>query len=183
MSASQRVQILADKAEELSVLSEFLRNPNLIQQLQDEIVKLNSLTADEEARVAQARKDLREHAGKMDILQTSMEELTKAHEAHKAQVAIDTAELDRRSQSLDALAQTLHEVDTRQIAKDKVHADERKQLDAHAVVIQKAAADLNDKLSKREDAVKKSEDNVAAAAIRIESDRKKLAEKMKLLSE
>lgn len=183
MSASQRVQILSGGAEQLAVLSEYIKNPKLIEQLQDEVKKLNSLTADEESKVAQARKDLRDHAGKMDILQTSMEELAREQEAHKERVNADRSELSLRSESLDSRTKTQSDIDSRQDDKDKSHAEERKQLDAHAIEIQKAADAVNASLSKREAVVKAREDKATSIEIALAAQKKKLDDKLKLLSE
>jgi hypothetical protein len=183
MSASQRVQVLADKAEELSLLAEFLKNPKLIEQLQDEVKKLNSLTSDEEAKIAQARKDLREHTGKMDILQTTMEELAKAQEAHKERVSVDMANIEEQSKKLSLEKQSLADKAYELAQKDKSHAEERKQLDAHAADVQRAANAVNDGLAKRESAVKIREDKVSSVEIALAAQKKKLDDKLKLLSE
>lgn len=55
MATSQRVQILTDKSQELEVIFEFFKNPKLIDQLKEEVIALNKLTIEEEARLHDAR--------------------------------------------------------------------------------------------------------------------------------
>lgn len=58
MAISQRVQLLSDNAYGVSILAEYLKNPKLIEQLADEIKKLNSLTEQEEKKASAARSSI-----------------------------------------------------------------------------------------------------------------------------
>lgn len=60
MGASQRVQILTDESEKLSLLKAYLDNPSLIKELSEEVIKLNSLTKEQEEKLSQATKFLSE---------------------------------------------------------------------------------------------------------------------------
>lgn len=183
MSASQRVQILSGGAEQLAVLSEYIKNPKLIEQLQDEVKKLNSLTADEESKVAQARKDLRDHAGKMDILQTSMEELAREQEAHKSQVSIDTANIEASAKVLSLEKQYILDKETAHKDVIKQLSEERKQLDFLSSSSKRESERIMQDLLKREDFIKARENKVASAEIALAAQKKKLDDKLKILSE
>lgn len=183
MSTSQRVQLLSSGAEQLAVLSEYLKNSKLIAQLQDEVKALNSLTADEEAKVAQARKDLRDHVGKMDILQTSMEELAKAQEAHKAQSAIYAANIEAAAKALSLEKQSIIDKETAHKETAKQLAEERKQLDFLSSSSKRESERIMQDLLKREDVIKAREDKVTSAEIALVAQKKKLEDKLKLLSE
>lgn len=183
MSASQRVQLLSGGAEQLAVLSEYLKNPKIIAQLQDEVKALNSLTADEESKVAQARKDLRDHVGKMDILQTSMEELAKAQEAHKELVATELGRISDEHDRFNAIRTELIDKDQKQKDANVRASQERTQLEKDKNSVIKTHNDNLSIITKREDAVKAREDRITSAEIALAAQKKKLDDKLKLLSE
>lgn len=86
MSASQRIQVLSNKSEELSILKEFILNPNLIDSLALEVKKLNSLTFEEEVKLKTAKDMLKNHDSILADLSKRESLLTAAKIAHQAEV-------------------------------------------------------------------------------------------------
>jgi len=85
MVASTKIQSLSDRAEEISILREFLTNPNLCADLAAEVKKLNSLSADEESRHQEA-KILIQQRDKLVVevagFQTRIDAERSVHEEH-----------------------------------------------------------------------------------------------------
>lgn len=183
MSVSQRVQTLQSGAEQISVLAEYLKNPKLIEQLQEDIKALNSLTVDEESKLLQARSDLKEHDKKISDLKKERDQLEADKSAHADYVTKTSAQFEHYSETLDAQNKSLIQAESALKNRELDHEREKKQLGLFTDTIKRSHEDIQEQLSKREIAVKKAEESVAAAAVRVESDRKKLAEKLRLLSE
>lgn len=181
MSASQRVQILADKVEELSLLAEFIRNPNLISDLQEEIKKLNSLTLTEEAKLFQARKDLSEYEEKYSALQNERDQLDADKAAYEEQTAAKSAELSTLSENLDVVAKNQMQKDAEQDAREKQYLDARKEFEATFITMKNSFSDREDILSKREAKVIDDEERVAASRDDLTAAQQKFAEKLRLL--
>lgn len=181
MSASTRVQVLADKAEELSLLAEFLNNPKLISNLQEEVKKLNSLTAEEETKLSQARQDLKEHADKVEALDKMKGALDLAIKSHDQHVADCSAAIQSQADELATITKTQQQTQIVQDEKDKAHVEERKQLDAQLAAFKKTVAEKEDQLSKRESKVSDDEARNDLVRASIEHEKKKLAEKLRLL--
>lgn len=181
MSASTRVQVLADKAEELSLLAEFLKNPDLITDLQDEIKKLNSLTADEEEKLVQARAELKGYAEKTAALKSERDQLDTDKENHESAARLREERLDLYAAGL--AAEATKQIDTAAAldAKDKGLSEERKRLDIQAATDKKNFSEIIDGLAKREDKLAADEARNSIDRAGIESDKKKLAEKLRLL--
>ncbi len=183
MAVVGRIQVLADKAAELSVLAEFIKNPNLISQLQEEVKKLNSLTAEEEEKVAQARKDLREHAEKVEALTKERLSLEADKKSHTEYMEKTKDEFLAKQASIAIMKDHFDNKKNEQEAKDKTHAEERKKLDAQAAALQKAVDDANIQLVNREAGIKQAEAKNEATRINLEYEKKKLADKLKILTE
>ncbi len=139
MSASQRVQILATKSEELNVLAEFIRNPGLIDELSAEILKLNALTEHEENKV----KDARDLLAKSDALQVDLQAQrddikVKRNELSSAQELFKT-DIQRVTDTDAALKVKVQE----QAEVDKRHEKERAELAAQRAAHASAVSDHN----------------------------------------
>lgn len=55
MVASTNIQMLTNASDQVSVITEFMRNPAMVKRLEEEVRKLNALTADEEAKLHEAK--------------------------------------------------------------------------------------------------------------------------------
>jgi hypothetical protein len=135
MSVSQRVQLLSDKVEELSILKEFLTNPKLIEQLADEVKGLHALTKDEEIKLAEAKKLLRDHDAIVDVLQKRETALNKSiadhekeveadHVAHSQAIADFTSDTKTRADKLAAQEKDLSQRVALQADKENKHIDD-----------------------------------------------------------
>lgn len=60
MTASQRVQILTDNLEGMKLLSQFLANPRLVDDLKKEVIALNKLTEQETGQLEEAKQTIKE---------------------------------------------------------------------------------------------------------------------------
>ena len=115
MSTSQRVQILTDKSAELNLLTEFLRNPNLIAELSAEVKKLNSLTEAEESKVAEVREMFLNHPSLVRDIEQKTANLNDAIDAHNAQVKNATEQLKKdRDAHNETVAVVLADIEKKQ---------------------------------------------------------------------
>lgn len=132
MAISQRVQILSDKSAELSVLAEYLKNPKLIDQLADDVRKLNALTDQETAKAIEARqsialheatkKDLSDKMAKIDSDRTELSLSVRGFNDHKEetlkQFSEKEAELSSKSSQLSDAIKS-HAKNVSQLEKDR----------------------------------------------------------------
>lgn len=124
MVASARVQQLNDGFDLLNVLAEYLKNPKLISQLEDEVSKLNTLTEDEAAKYNEAQILIQQR----DSLnkEIASQRQTLADEKEAADAAADKAKqdsddyvttnkalVDKANQELDAREAELADLKTR----------------------------------------------------------------------
>jgi chromosome segregation ATPase len=185
MSASTRVQILTDKSAELSVLAEFLKNPNLITELAAEVKSLNSLTAAEEDKLAQARKDLKDHAEKVAELKKASDQLEADKAAHADHVNAVSEKLEQQSANLrDATLKQL-ETQNAQDATAKAQAEEAKKLHAHSAGMDKFYDGIEETLAKREAlvAAREAANEELAGKLNAQARKQKeTADKMKALA-
>lgn len=112
MAQSQRVQILDNKSQELSVLAEYLKNPKLVQELAEEIKSLNALTKDEELKASEGRDLIKNRESILKEVQDKKDEVSRLQSVHDA-VAADLAEK----------AKSLGNAQTELAAKEKGRAD------------------------------------------------------------
>lgn len=124
MATSHRVQALDSGASLLGVLKEYLSNPKLIEELQDEVVKLNTLTDEKAAELHDAQ-----------ILVQQRDKLTKEIAEQRKTLADEkekhVAETEKRTKDAD----------------DYVDAAETKIAEANAA-LDKREADLNEYASR-----------------------------------
>lgn len=125
MSASQRVQILNDQSNTLSVLAEFIKNPKLIEELEAEVKRLNSLTELEEKRVGEARAFIQNHVNLLADLKLREDALNKEQEEHKNNVS----KFINDTQDIRNLDMQLKNKDIIQNETDKRLEDTRKSLE------------------------------------------------------
>ncbi len=120
MVASTRIQALSNKADEISILREFLTNPNLAAELEAEVKKLNALSDEEESRHQEAKILMQQRdklAAEIPVLQQQISTERGLHEAHlaaskeafnqwldseNAKLAEANAALDKRKEEADA---------------------------------------------------------------------------------
>lgn len=87
MASSQRVQILSGQANELAILGEFIKNPKLIEDLTEEVKKLNALTASEEQKAKEAREYISKHVVLAEDIEKKNAALCAERESHERHVA------------------------------------------------------------------------------------------------
>lgn len=94
MSVSQRVNNLSSGNDLLQILGEYLRNPKLIDELGAEVKKLTTLSAEEEARLHEAKVLMQQR----DELKAAVEKQRKANadeqSAHQAAIVRIKKECD-----------------------------------------------------------------------------------------
>ena len=131
MAVSQRVQLLSNKSDEISIITQFLTDPNLVKSLEDEVRRLNKLTEEEEARLHESKCTIQNiDQLKMDF-QKLRAEMTTEKEIHdkkladqkasletevmqaRARIAADQAALDERAKVLAAEDVRLRQYDNR----------------------------------------------------------------------
>jgi hypothetical protein len=118
MAQVGQLKILADKTEELALLSQYLTNPKLIAQLSDEVKRLNALTADEEQKAKDARELISKHA---EILAGLKAENAK-HEANIAEIAGRESDLSKAKEAHAlqvAEKEATHKADAEALAQEK----------------------------------------------------------------
>lgn len=133
MSSTPRVNTLTEGNDLLKVLSEFLKNPKLMAELESEVIKINTLSAEEEGRLHECK-----------ILMQQKDELEKTTAAQRKTLAAEKAAHD------DSLKKTQDKCDDYVAAEEKKITDKKEAQDARE-------ADLNDyslRLDQRENQLK-----------------------------
>lgn len=133
MSVSQRVNNLASGNDLLQILGEYLRNPKLIDDLNAEVIKLTTLSDEEEARLHEAK-----------TLMQQRDELKAETERQAKALADDLAAHDRR------IMQDKKNADEYVAAKNAEVALAHKKLDEREA----ALAELAARLDQRENTLK-----------------------------
>lgn len=104
MVASARVQTLTEGAEYFKMLAEYLRNPQLVAELEDEVKNLNKLSLEEESQLSEAKFAIQQRdviKMQVDQLQTSLLAERQSHDAYLT---------EQRSKFDDYVAQVSAEV-------------------------------------------------------------------------
>lgn len=132
MATSQRVQILTDKSQEYELMFEFLKDPRLLDKLKEEVILLNKLSVEEEARLHESRllmekkdrleKDIeeakrgmeREKADHEAFIKAGRDNLDRHISEEKEKMEAAHSELDIRKAELDDLSTRLDQRDRRQ---------------------------------------------------------------------
>lgn len=151
MAVAQRVQILTDKAAELAVLSEYLKNPKLIDQLKEEVKSLNALTAEEEKKANEARGAIALHEAQKKELADQSSNLEDSKLAHAIEVGkFDTekentlSQLAAKKAELDALAvQLTGAQQTHALNASKLESDKADLLSKYEAAFAELTADKN----------------------------------------
>lgn len=183
MSASQRVQVLTNQANELAILGEFIKNPKLIEELTAEVKKLNALTSQEEQKVKEARDFISRHESLLADLEKEKLALAKDKENHEARVAGFSEQLAK----VDSILADAKMKEENASAVNKKNEEERKQLEEYRAKLDRQNAQEREKLAADLVAVKRAatENEMEAGRLkRIEEKLKEKAEKIKgLISE
>lgn len=147
MAIGQRVQILVDEGTKISLMREYLKNPKIVDQLEEDIKRLNALGEQEAAKAVEARAAIALHESNKKELADQKNELETAKAAH----AVDVEEFNRKSSALqeqqnakefslctreDALAEAL-----------KIHAQNVSQLEAQKLDLQKKSQEVFDRIA------------------------------------
>lgn len=173
MAVSQSIQILDNKSQELSVLYDYIKNPNLIKELAEDIKKLNALSADEEKKAQEAREYIKKYDAMEKQMEAELDALAAAKKEHAAQVAGFSAEAGRVSTlaaAVDARTEALNMQGLQQ-------AEERKSLDAYRAKIDQQNTDERAKLKDDLQDIKDAKAAHAVEADRLAQYEKKLKEK------
>lgn len=128
MAISQRVQLLSDNAQGVSILLEYLKNPKLVDQLTEDIKKLNALTEQEEQKAAAARSSvityegLKQQQEKLDANKAAHEktvvDFQQVKSDHAAEIDKQKAGLSEREFQLGEIAKQ-HTLNAAKIEKDR----------------------------------------------------------------
>lgn len=106
MVASTRVQMLGNKSDEILVLMEFLQNPKLCDQLAQEVIKLNTLTDEQEKQLQEAKLLIQSHATALKSYEQLKKTMADEYDAHiaamKQERADFDAQLDSEANAMDA---------------------------------------------------------------------------------
>lgn len=125
MATSQRVQILDSKAQELSLLAEYLKNPDLISELSDEIKALNTLSADEEKKADEGRNLIKQRDSILAEIAAKQEALDEAQSEYEDNLTA----LAQKTQALQDAQKDLDEKTKGYAAADNYLAQSRAQLE------------------------------------------------------
>lgn len=177
MSASQRVQILNDQSNSLSVLAEFIKNPNLIAELEAEVKKLNSLTALEESKVAEARDFIKKHAEVVADLAAKEAALLKDRAEHET----DVAKFMNDTQDIRNLDMQLKNKAIVQAETDKRLEDTRKSLEEQQGKMLRQNEQERSKLGDERTQNKKDTDWCAKEKARLQEFERSLQDKAKAM--
>lgn len=124
MAQSQRVQALTQGMEFVSILREFIKDPNLGEELADEVKKLNTLTAQEEDRLHESKVLMQQRDALTAEIAAQRKTLAAEKAAHEAAVqaaqekcdayvAEEEAKLAKKAADLDARQADLDDYSTR----------------------------------------------------------------------
>lgn len=183
MAISQRVQLLSDNAQGVSILAEYLKNPNLVDQLTEDIKKLNALTEQEEQKASAARasiityEGLKKQQDRLDADKAAHEKTVMDFEQVKSDYA---AEIQKQKDGLSAMESQLSETAKQQaLNAEKIAADRANLLSKYDAAFAELTAERN-----IIDKIKSAQDARATELIKTEQAHKEKAEKLKgLLAE
>jgi hypothetical protein len=178
MSASQRVQILNDQSNSLSVLAEFIKNPDLISELEREVKRLNSLTELEEKKVAEARAFIQKHSEILADLKSKEDELNKRRAEHET----DVAKFMNDTQDIRNLDMQLKNKAIIQSETDKRHEDTRKSLEEQQGKMLRQNEQERAKLGDDRAQNKKDREHLDREAIRLKEFEQTLKDKAKAMA-
>src|ERR1700742_1232780 len=94
MVASARLQALTEGSDHLKILSEFLSNPKLIDELSQEVVRLNKLSNEEEKKLHDAQLLVQEHDKLVKEIAAQRKLQADEKAAHDALIAKEKKECD-----------------------------------------------------------------------------------------
>lgn len=139
MATSTRVQLLSDGSEGISVLKEFLSNPSLIDNLQEEVKKLNSLTEEEESKLQDAKLTIQSHQQKTKELQDLQDKITSDRAAHEQDILSKTKDFnDYVASENQKLAEANADLDSKKLA----HEEEELRLKQYDNKLKETAAKI-----------------------------------------
>lgn len=173
MAQSQRFQILDNKSQELSVLAEYLKNPNLVQELAEEIKFLNALTKDEELKASEGRDLIKNREIILKEIQDKKDELYKLQSVNDtalSDIAEKTKSLGNAQSELAAKEKGRSDAEN-YLAKAKADFEVEKK--NHASNVQAHSDKVNSDLEK----IKAHQDANYAEANRLDDMDKSLKEK------
>ncbi len=127
---AQKIQTLADNAEGLALLAQYLHNPKLIDELKAEAVKAIGFTEDEQKRAADGREAIRQGDALTQKLQSDRDALDKERLAHEENVKAFNEQKDAFSKNMEEVGTLMAEKDAAHADTDQRHAEARKKLDS-----------------------------------------------------
>lgn len=128
MVASARVQSLNNKSDEITVLLEFLNNPNLASDLAAEVKKLNSLTAEQEAQLHEAKILVQSKDSLVKEIEGKKLELASLLDEHNKKVSSDLGAFNKHvSDQTAALEKARADLDARKVEHDERETKLRQQ--------------------------------------------------------
>lgn len=103
MAVSPRVQSLSSGADMVSILTEYISNPELIKNLQDEVVKLNALTNDEEKALMEAHQLIQQRAALFNEIEQTRKVFEQEVEDHNKNMAEEKDILEKHQADVLAI--------------------------------------------------------------------------------
>ncbi len=140
VATSARIQQLTEGSNLLNILSEFLRNPKLIEELEAEEIRLNTLSVEEQKKLHDAQMLVQEYDKLVkdiaDARKTQADEKTK----HEAKLAKDLADFEAYVAKETVRIETLIKNNK---AREEELADYSKRLDQRENLLKEKAATVN----------------------------------------
>lgn len=120
MVASPRVQILTDKAQELDVLYQYIKNPKLIEELKKDVVDLNTLTEEQSARYHEAHLLMQKKDRLEAEIAAQQRQIEKEKADHDLEIKNSQAQIERMlAEANDKVQQAHDELDLRKVELDE----------------------------------------------------------------
>lgn len=120
MAVSPRVQSLSSGADMVSILAEYISNPELIKNLQDEVVKLNALTSDEEKALVEAHQLIQQRTALFAEIEQTKKDFAQETETHNKTLAEEKDILEKHQADILAILSDKNKVlDERQAQLDE----------------------------------------------------------------
>lgn len=167
MSANIRIPQQVSAFDTLRELLDLAKNPQAIVEASETARKQMALTEEEKARTDDARSFIAKHADLRKDLEEARALLDSDRKSFEEACQKIRSELDDRENSLNFNMMSYLQNFAAQEEKDKLHAEERKHLDAKHAILDKDRKELLDKISLANDANDKDKSFIASEKTRL----------------
>lgn len=125
MTVSQKLQILEKKAEDLSVLAEYLKNPSLMQELRQDIKDTYAFSESERLKAEEAKRIIADSEATQKDLSEREVILSQKQEAHEKFVKESFNRIETEKENLFKMKAALDARTIEQAETDEKHAKDR----------------------------------------------------------